>query len=335
MEGNIRARVFISCGQQKESDEIRVARDIAEKLDMMGFEPYIAVAEQTLKGVKENIFQKLGESEYIIFVDFKRERLFTSENDRFEDTKRHRGSLFSHQELAIATYLGIECMAFQEEGVKKDDGILRFIQANCIPFTDTDRHSLADAVAKKVKEAGWKASWRNELVLTREGARQYEDVNQVDRDGRKQDSARFYHMKVVNHHQKEIARNCAVYLEKIENLPTGEVVTPELVEFKWKGLLTSTVNIPPRQSRYIDAFHINYTMPKTVNLGINQFIVDYSGYYATYTLWTAIDHRLSFVIFSENFAPVRRIFRLHMGDKLDDVEFYPESEDPDFSTAAQ
>jgi hypothetical protein len=146
MGSDIRARVFISCGQQKESDEVKIARDIADKLDRMGFDPYVAVAEHTLKGVQENIFQKLSQSEYIIFIDFKRERLCNlGPNGTVEDTQRHRGSLFSHQELAIATYLGIECMAFQEKDVKEEDGILRFIQANCIPFTD--RHLLADVVA--------------------------------------------------------------------------------------------------------------------------------------------------------------------------------------------
>jgi len=72
MENNTRARVFISCGQQKDTNEIEVVREIAEKLEKMGFEPYIAVEEQTLKGVKENLFRRLSESEYFIFIDFKR-----------------------------------------------------------------------------------------------------------------------------------------------------------------------------------------------------------------------------------------------------------------------
>jgi len=323
VESNIRARVFISCGQQKESDEVNIAREIAQKLDEMGFEPYIAVTEQTLKGVKENIFRRLSEAEYIIFVDFKRERLFTLEENEFKDTLKHRGSLFSHQELSIATYLDIECIAFQEKGVKEDDGILRFIQANCIPFED--RSLLADVVAQKVKEKRWETGWRNELVLTRENAEQYDDVDQVTRDGIKLGKARFYHIKVMNHHRKEIARNCAVYLEKLEDLSSDEVITPELVEFKWKGLPLPTVNIPPQQFRYIDAFHVDHTTPKTVQLGINKFIVDYSGYFEKYTLLSATKHRLSFVAFSDNFAPARQTFQLQAGNKLDDIKFNQDS----------
>jgi hypothetical protein len=56
------------------------------------FDAYIAVEEQTLRGLTENIFARLANSEYFLFDDFKR--------DRLEGSNEHRGSLFSHQELA-------------------------------------------------------------------------------------------------------------------------------------------------------------------------------------------------------------------------------------------
>jgi len=56
---NKRARVFISCGQNKKSDEVPVANKIAERLIELGYDPYIAVEEQTLIGLTENIFPKL------------------------------------------------------------------------------------------------------------------------------------------------------------------------------------------------------------------------------------------------------------------------------------
>ena len=125
MKKNRKARVFISCGQQKGTDEVEVAHKVAEKLEEMDFEPYIAVEEQTLKGMKENIFRRLSESEYFIFIDFKRERLFKLKNGSFDDTGKHRGSLFSHQELAIATFLDVKPLLFREKEVKEDDGILK------------------------------------------------------------------------------------------------------------------------------------------------------------------------------------------------------------------
>lgn len=69
---DFRARVFISCGQAKHTDEPAIADAIAKELTDLGFDFYIAVQEQTLSGLKENIFRKLRESEYFLFVDFKR-----------------------------------------------------------------------------------------------------------------------------------------------------------------------------------------------------------------------------------------------------------------------
>jgi len=134
-----RARVFISCGQAKGSDEVATAAEIGRRLEDLGFDCYIGVQEQSLRGLKENIFAQLENSEYFIFVDFKREPLAAA------TPPLCRGSLFSHQELAIASYLDTPVLAFQEAGVKQDDGVLQFLQGNAIPFTD--RHLLAGVIA--------------------------------------------------------------------------------------------------------------------------------------------------------------------------------------------
>jgi len=317
MEGTHRARVFISCGQQKGTDEVEIAHRIFEKLEKMGFEPYIAVEEFSLKGVKENIFRRLSESEYFIFIDFKRERLFKPKNGNFEDTGKHRGSLFSHQELAIATFLDIEALAFQEEGVKENDGILKFIQANCIKFKD--RHLLPDVITEKVRERGWDPNWRNELLIGRDDG-DWGDA--IDRQTNK--NARWYHIKVRNLHRREIARDCVAYLEKIKDLSTGEVKTSELVEFKWKGVNSPRVAIPPKKFRFLDAFHIYYDPQNIVHLGINPFVVDFSGYYELYKLRGPGTFELTYVVFSENFSPTKATFKLQIGERLDDIKFKKE-----------
>lgn len=311
MEKEIRARVFISCGQSKDTDEVDIAHKIAEKLKE--FEPYIAGEEQSLEGVKENIFRRLSESEYLIFVDFKRERL-----DMPGDESVHRGSLFSHQELAIAALLDIEILAFQEEGVKKEDGILKFIQANCIPFKD--RHLVPDVVAERVRERGWDPNWRNELSIERDD-KDFDDIRYV---GGKDRPARFYHIRVKNLHEKKIARDCIVYLERWKNLSTCETTSPELVEFKWKGITTSRVAIPPNQFRYLDAFFVYHDSPNIVKLGINHTIVDFSGYHLLYTITVEkpVTFELDYIVFSENFSPTKATFTLRIGNQLDDIAFY-------------
>ncbi len=328
MEKEIRARVFISCGQAKGTDEVEIADKIAEKLHDMGFDPYVAITEHSLRGVKENIFARLSESEYFIFIDFKRERLFTLDKGSFSDTGKYRGSLFSHQELAIATFLDIEALSFREKDVKEDDGILKFIQANCIEFTD--RHLLPDVVAEKVRERGWNPNWRNELLLERDG----EDFQDVRYVGGKERPARFYHIRVKNIHEDRIARDCVAYLEgikiiklsrveqRLQNILAGETKSVELVEFKWKGVNTPRVAIPPKEFRYLDALHIYYDSQNTVHLGINPFLVDFSGYYELYTLRGTGTFELTYVVFSENFSPARATFGLHIGNQLADIQFY-------------
>jgi hypothetical protein len=118
----MRARVFISCGQNQLTDEVAVAQGIATRLNQLGFDSYIAVQEQTLRGLVENIFGRLAASEYLVFIDFMREQL--------ADSPDHRGSLFSHQELAVAAFLELDVAAFQEIGVRRLDGMIRFVQAS-------------------------------------------------------------------------------------------------------------------------------------------------------------------------------------------------------------
>ena len=104
-----------------------------------------------------NIFKRLDQSEYFLFVDFKRER--------FDRTDSHRGSLFSHQKLAIASFLDIAVLAFQEQGVKQNDGILGFIQANAIPFSERNKlpDLVADHVQRLIDQGRWDPSMAKQI----------------------------------------------------------------------------------------------------------------------------------------------------------------------------
>jgi len=308
---NKKSRVFISCGQRKDTEEHKLATQIADKLTALGFEPYVATIQQSLKGVKENIFKTLENSEYFLFIDFKRERLFKT-NGGFVDTRNHRGSLFSHQELAIAAFSDYDVLAFQEKGVKKDDGVLKFIQANCIPFSE--RRKLPSLVAKKVRERKWDPTWRNELTLDRSKT-DFQDAHFRGVTGR------YFHIKVVNNHKDKIARNCVAYVEKIKNLKNGAIRSLELVELKWKGVTTVGVSICPESSRYLDAFHINNVTPTTVNLGLNPFVTDWQGYVRDYQIVGVGDYEIDYIVFSEDFSPARAKFRLHIARQVADTTF--------------
>ena len=296
------ARVFLSCGQVRGSEEEIVANQIATRLRQLGFDPYVAVAEQSLRGLTDNIFGRLRESEYFVFVDFKREALDAN-------PIVHRGSLFSHQELAIASFLGLDVLAFQEDGVKRDDGIMRFLQTNAIPFSD--RHTLNNVVADCITQRGWDCSWRNELVLARDPS-QFSDARRLH-DGR---LGRYFHVDVINHHRRTMALNCNVYLEKIVDLRKGSSIPVKTAEFKWAGAMFPNVGISPGGRRPFDAFFILHEAPTTLQFNMfsdsSEFLPRVSG---------EGEFEFTYLVTSAEFSPARGSFRLELKPRLTETKF--------------
>jgi hypothetical protein len=293
----LRARVFISCGQNKETDEVEIAGRIAKVLDGLGYEPYIAVVEQTLKGLTDNIFARLKESEYFLFIDFKRDRL----TDRGLDCCR--GSLFSHQELGIAAFLKKPVIAFREKSVIWDDGIMGFLQANCEQFSD--RSDLPRLVAAKVPNK-WKPDWRNELEIRREEG-QFQDEVIAPSGGAPPRPVRFFHLDVVNSNPFETAINCCAYLVNTEVLPQRRELPLQDVEFKWRGVLFPTVMIPPSRTRQFDAFLSFRDDPGHALTGA---LTD--SWRHRYGLQQG-DYLITFAVRSENFPEARKTFLLKVG----------------------
>jgi hypothetical protein len=296
------ARVFISCGQAKGTDEEQIATQIADRLAHAGFQPYVAVAEQTLAGLTQNIFWRLRNSEYFVFIDFKRELL--------GGIDVHRGSLFSHQELAIAAFLNFEnLVAFQEAGVKTDDGMIRFLQANAVQFAD--RTNLPDIVFAAIKLRGWNASWRRELILERV-PNEFADANIIGPNV----PARFFHIRVSNRHRERLASNCYVYLERVKQLPDTNIPL-KTVEFKWAGTRLAGVGIVAGGSRDFDAFHLLHQSPTQIQFNA---LADATDYFPEIPP-NAGNHELSYVVVSDNFPPARGTFTLHLDAQLENTTF--------------
>lgn len=302
----MKSRVFISCGQNSKKGELQIARDIGQRLEKLGFDPYIALAEQTLRGVKENIFARLSESEYFLFIDFKRERL---------PDGQCRGSLFSHQELAIAAYLNKPLIAFQEKGITRLDGIINFLQANSIPFIG--RKQLPDLVIKEVS-ARWQSNWRNQLRVTR---KLHQNANALHRhpqfpQGR---PVRYFHLAVVNDHCSKTAFNCYGYLEHIKDINSGKAINFNLVEYKWRGATFPNIIIPYGTSRELDAFYVYNDQPSQLHMGS---LSDSPAH--IHILSQPGDYELTFGVHSENFSYTSSAFLLHVGGgSVDDIAFTP------------
>ena len=199
------------------------------------------------------------------------------------------------------------------KSVKKEDGILRFIQANSIPFSD--RRHLPSIISERIRECNWNPTWKNKLIIKRE-KNHFQDA-QAPQKG----PGRYYHIKVFNNHKDKIARNCIAYIWRIKNLKTGETRVLELVELKWKGVTREAVAIAPKSFRFLDAFHVNYSNPTLVNLGLNPFIIDWTGYIQEYQIRGPGDFELDYVVFSEDFSPASAKFRLHVRQQISDVGF--------------
>jgi hypothetical protein len=148
------ARVFSSCGQRPDEEE--VARKVAERLDGLGFRPYVALEAQSIQDVASGVIGELRRSDCYLFIDFRRERLHTTPCG-----DEYRGSLFSHQELGIAFALEFEkTLFFRESGVRLE-GLGAFIMANATVFTD--RASLPDLVEQAARDR-WDPDYSRNLV---------------------------------------------------------------------------------------------------------------------------------------------------------------------------
>jgi hypothetical protein len=149
------ARVFISCGQRE--GERDVAQAVAGWLTGKGFQPYVALEAQSIQDVNTSIIGELRRSDYYIFIDFRRDPLSGADEGQF------RGSLFSHQELAIAYTMGFEyALFFREKGVKLE-GMCAYIASNATPFEE--RSSLPELIADAVELRGWSKEYSRNLIV--------------------------------------------------------------------------------------------------------------------------------------------------------------------------
>ena len=301
VENEKRARVFISCGQRRDTDEVQVARNVEASFRSLGFDPYVAVEEQTLRGVTENIFRQIETSEYFVFIDFKREHV--------AEKSACRGSLFSHQELAVATYLDLQIIAFREKGVIQEDGIMRFLQANSTEFTD--RHLLKDSIIARANERKWSPERRNKLYLEANGFIDARDINRGD-------LLRVFHVNVTNRHRTKAAIGCYVYLEQITNTRSNEAIFAEPVEVKWKGYNFPMANIAPHSSRSFDAVCLWTDQPDEA---FPHVLTDFTGY--SPRLKGPAEYTLQYLVLAENFPPEQIRLELRLGSTLPDVCLRP------------
>lgn len=294
----MKAKVFISSGQKCEKER-NTTKEISDYIKSKGFEPYVATRDQQSRDIVYNIFRNLEDAEYFIFVDFYR--------------KEDMYSLFSHQELAIWHYKLIDADTFDEslfycqEDVKVEVGIRAYMQNNPTIFNTHKR--LLDLVKNDVKDRVDKGKWnptsKNKLaikVISSEGTRAM--------DMRNGQPSTWYHAVVSNLNKKHIARDCAAYVTEVSKL-VGDTYQPlkqqfEMVELKWRSLVSGRTQIPPNHQRGLDILHTYDSVPNMALLGFNPFIVDSTVIEHQYEIRDAGKYRISVELYSLNFPTVQQ-----------------------------
>jgi hypothetical protein len=314
MNDLVKARVFLSCGQRKNDEEARVAERVRNAIAACGFECYMAIAANSPRSLRENIFKELEIADYFVFIDFKRERL---------DGGASRGSLFVNQELGIASFLEIPLIGFQEVGVKDLDGMLGAIQANAVHFSDREQLHIivATRLQEKLASSEWTTQTRNCLTLCLP-----EFVDSIDANTRTM--SRYFQIRVNNNHARKPALGCFVYLESIEDLQLDQRVDVETVEFKWSGSALADVRIGPRASRRFDAFQ--FPIVPQDNIGNIKFNLHTdSTQFIPWQVAMPGKYGLVYTVVSENFPVARGTFILEFSQSLQSIRVSEPSDYPD------
>lgn len=234
-------KVFISCGQATQLER-KVASSIRNWLKNRGFDPYVAIEAQSIQDVNSGIIGNLTLADYYIFVDFPREKLSDSPEE-------YRGSLFTHQELAIAYIQGFDEALFIQHSRVRLEGVGKYILGNARKFDDIDEVPVI--IRQEVKKRGWKAEYSRHLIPTIHMPSSA--IRYTDHTGRYNQYV--YHVEVENRRRDFGALSTIASLEAI-NLPSKQTLSPDSSYLKWAGQVGYERTILPNTSARFDAFAI-------------------------------------------------------------------------------
>lgn len=241
-----KARVFISCGQ-KYPKEITIGKSVEEYFAGRNFSTYFAAREHSSEALTGSIFRALRNSEYFVFIDFKRDEI-GEKNKKSEPL--YRGSLFVNQEIAIATFLGLIGVGFFEKSVKRE-GILNYHIYNAEYFED------GTEIIKKLDELtkGWDPNSVNELdILISDSP--LKDL--TIRDNLQRPLSDWYFLVIKNNNKHRHAFSVCGYVTRIFNIDTGEELSIPTNELKWSAIGDISANIMADTSRELVAFYVKH-----------------------------------------------------------------------------
>lgn len=249
------AKIFISCGQASEEETV-TAKDLKQSLLDMGFEAYVAKEEHHLNDLNDSVISELESSDYFLFIDFYRQNASEGYYTR---------SLFAHQELALAHYLGfrniIPLQQFRNGQDKLHfEGFLGFDLGN--PTSFRDHSEINEIVGKQIEEQGWHKGFSRQLVakaLSNPLVFPYADHAGEYREDYT------WHMQIMNGRQRQSARNVLAVLQSI-SMNNEVFASPDKSPIKWAEQHYSAAVIPPLGEAKFDAFSITASEPHLIYL---------------------------------------------------------------------
>lgn len=300
-----KARVFVSCSQR--DGEKQYGLKCQEYLKERGFETYFAEKVQSLDALTENIFRHLRNSEYAVFIDFRRDSAGTD--------GKFRGSVFVNQELAIAAFLQIDSIVFHQSEVRRE-GVADYLIAKPIRFNNEE-----EFFSKLKDETGsWHSDWRDELALR--SLVKVSNVRMSVPNSSVKTMTDWYHLPVKNEHQDKYARNCVAYVANIRVLNSGEVVSPDSLELVWAGTGLFEKHILPKRVCEIDAFYVVHS----------EDIIRFHHRPSTSSQYLMPPlnrgcYLITYLVISENFEQVSKTFKIEFGGDKDHLKVSEWNED--------
>lgn len=296
-----KARVFISCGQ-RDQREVNIGKAVEDYFKKRQFETYFAERVHSPDALTENIFKFLRQSEYFIFIDFKREKITNIDN---------RGSLFVNQEAAIATFLKINGLGFYEIGTKRE-GILDYHIYNAFSFQDgTEIIKILEAESKN-----WDIHSANELYISYDDTLTSRNVT-LNNDPRKPLSD-WYHLDILNRNKDKHALSCLAYVTNILDVNNNKEYEIPSCELVWAGIGDIMVNIAGGTRRELDAFYLIH--PDSMICFHHRRIMTTNQRYWLPRL-PAGKYEIEYAIISSNFVEVSKKYVLEFGGSPRDVRF--------------
>jgi len=242
-------KVFISCGQATE-EERRVASNLKAWLKGEGFDdPYMAIETQSIQDVNSAIIGSLKAADYYIFIDYAREQIGADPNG----DPIYRGSLFTHQELAIAYVLQFERVIYLQEERVQLEGIGKYLLSNARKFKS--KAEVPELVKREFSEREWKSDYSRHLIpadLTHAGAWQYSDHTGTY-------NHHIWHISISNLRHDIAAFDAVARLNEIIH-PDGEKSNSQDRNFlKWAGKIQAySATILPRDAAKFDLLAIDH-----------------------------------------------------------------------------